>query len=67
MVISLYHGGKLQPQNQKPTIGQVFKNKDYSPRMVATIEANLEQGMLMEYLLSHDTRNAQFPIITPEI
>jgi methionyl-tRNA formyltransferase len=66
-VISLYHGGKLQPQNQKPTIGQVFKNKDYSPRMVATIEANLERGLLMEYLLSRDTRNAQFPIIMPEI
>jgi hypothetical protein len=67
MVISLYHGGKLQPQKQKSTIGQVFKNTDYSPLMVATIEANLEQGMLKEYLLSSESRNAQFPIITTEI
>jgi len=66
-VISLYHERKLPPQQQKANIGQVFKNKDYSPRMVATIEENLKHGMLKEYLLSRDARNGLYPIIAPEI
>jgi methionyl-tRNA formyltransferase len=62
-VVGLYLDKKITPGTQDLTLGQVFRNKDFTAESVRTMWQNLETGMMAEYLAEIEDRRRRYPIV----
>jgi len=60
--VSLYFGGKIQPELQKPG-GKLYKNKDFNSEAVIKMLKNFASNMIGQYLNNKELRDKEYPIM----
>lgn len=61
--LQLFANGKICPQPQDLSIGQVYRNKDFNAEAVRVSWQHFAKGMMEEYLAQKPERCRRFPIV----
>lgn len=62
-LISLYAGGKIQPQKQDLSGGRLYRARDFNADAARVAWRNLDAGLMRDYVDNVKARQAGFPIV----